>query len=124
MTSSQCSHIRKISIDLLVEDRFQLIEEDKDSPADKDKKDRKEPDPNFEILQNPARLVRQQFKVISVAENQTYKPLEDVTIGGIIVMQHTGKTDQELVEPVAAYGPKNDDLKEPESPEPFEYTED
>uniref|UniRef100_A0A1B0BGT1 26S proteasome non-ATPase regulatory subunit 1 n=1 Tax=Glossina palpalis gambiensis TaxID=67801 RepID=A0A1B0BGT1_9MUSC len=99
-------------------------EEDKDSAADKDKKDKKEPEPNFEILQNPARVVRQQLKVISVAENQTYMPLKDVTIGGIIVMQHTGKTDQELVEPVAAYGPKNDDLKEPEPPEPFEYTED
>ncbi|KAI9584755.1 26S proteasome non-ATPase regulatory subunit 1 [Glossina fuscipes] len=99
-------------------------EEDKDSTADKDKKDKKEPEPNFEILQNPARVVRQQLKVISVAENQTYMPLKDVTIGGIIVMQHTGKTDQELVEPVAAYGPKNDDLKEPEPPEPFEYTED
>uniref|UniRef100_D3TNJ0 26S proteasome non-ATPase regulatory subunit 1 n=1 Tax=Glossina morsitans morsitans TaxID=37546 RepID=D3TNJ0_GLOMM len=99
-------------------------EEDKDSATDKDKKDKKEPEPNFEILQNPARVVRQQLKVISVAENQTYMPLKDVTIGGIIVMQHTGKTDQELVEPVAAYGPKNDDLKEPEPPEPFEYTED
>uniref|UniRef100_A0A1A9WTQ9 26S proteasome non-ATPase regulatory subunit 1 n=1 Tax=Glossina brevipalpis TaxID=37001 RepID=A0A1A9WTQ9_9MUSC len=105
-------------------------EDDKDSSdkgdkdKDKDKKDKKEPEPNFEILQNPARIVRQQLKVISVAENQTYMPLKDVTIGGIIVMQHTGKTDQELVEPVAAYGPKNDDVKEPEPPEPFEYIED
>ncbi|XP_037945332.1 26S proteasome non-ATPase regulatory subunit 1 isoform X2 [Teleopsis dalmanni] len=90
-----------------------------------DKKDKKEPEPNFELLQNPARVMRQQLKVLCVADGQSYKPLKDVTIGGIIVMQHTGKTpDQELVEPVAAFGPKNEDLKEPEPPEPFEYIED
>lgn len=101
---------------------------DKEKEKEKDKKDekkeKKEPEPNFEILQNPARVVRQQLKVLSVAENQTYMPLKDVTIGGIIVMQHMGKMEEELVEPVAAYGPKNDDAKEPEPPEPFEYIED
>jgi len=41
------------------------------------------------------------------------------------VFQHTGKAeDQELVEPVAAFGPMNDEEKEPEPPEPFEYIED
>lgn len=100
-------------------------EEDKEKEhIEKEKKDRKEPELNFEILQNPARVVRQQLKVMTVAENQFYAPLKDVTIGGIIVMQHTGKSEQELVEPVAAYGLKNDDVKEPEPPEPFEYIED
>ncbi|XP_004533201.1 26S proteasome non-ATPase regulatory subunit 1 [Ceratitis capitata] len=106
-------------------------EKDKDTgdkkkdEKEKEKKEKKEPEPNFEILQNPARVVRQQLKVISVNESQAYIPLKDVTIGGIIVLQHTGKSvEQELVEPVAAYGPKNDDAKEPEPPEPFEYIED
>ncbi|XP_011192002.2 26S proteasome non-ATPase regulatory subunit 1 [Zeugodacus cucurbitae] len=104
-------------------------EKDKDGgdkkKDEKEKKEKKEPEPNFEILQNPARVVRQQLKVVSVAESQAYIPLKDVTIGGIIVLQHTGKAaEQELVEPVAAYGPKNDDAKEPEPPEPFEYIED
>lgn len=40
------------------------------------------------------------------------------------MMQCTGKTDQDLVEPVAAYGPKNEDAKEPDAPEPFEYSDD
>ncbi|XP_073819102.1 regulatory particle non-ATPase 2 [Musca autumnalis] len=99
-------------------------EKEKESTtSDKDKKDDKEP--KFEILENPARVMRQQLKVLSVAENQSYVPLKDVTIGGIIVMQHTGNSkEQKLVEPVAAYGPKNDDVKEPEPPEPFEYIED
>ncbi|XP_039955831.1 26S proteasome non-ATPase regulatory subunit 1 [Bactrocera tryoni] len=113
------------------EEKEKKKEEEKDKDVgdkkkdEKEKKEKKEPEPNFEILQNPARVVRQQLKVISVAESQSYIPLKDVTIGGIIVLQHTGKSaEQELVEPVAAYGPKNDDAKEPEPPEPFEYIED
>lgn len=89
-------------------------------------KERKEPEPNFEILQNPARVMRQQLKVISIVDGQSYTPLKDVSIGGIIVTQRTGKTTdavEALVEPIAACGPKNDDAKEPEAPEPFEYND-
>lgn len=86
-------------------------------------KERKEPEPTFEILHNPPRVMRQQLKVISVAEGTPYTPLKEVTIGGIIMMQYTSQSDQVLVEPVAAYGPKNEDVKEPEAPEPFEYIE-
>lgn len=87
----------------------------------------KEPEPNFEILQNPARVLRQQLKVISIVDGQSYTPLKDVTIGGIIVTQRNSKAgdaEEVLVEPIAACGPKNDDAKEPEAPEPFEYNED
>lgn len=88
-------------------------------------KERKEPEPNFEMLSNPPRVLRQQLKVISVAEGTPYQPVKDVTIGGIIMMQYTSQQEQVLVEPVAAYGPKStDDAKEPEAPEPFEYIED
>jgi 26S proteasome regulatory subunit N2 len=86
-------------------------------------KERKEPEPSFEILNNPARIMRQQLKVISIAEGTPYVPMKEVTIGGIIMMQHTAQADQELVEPVAAYGPKNEEVKEPDAPEPFEYTD-
>lgn len=88
------------------------------------KPERKEPEPLFEILQNPARILRQQLRVVSVVENQHYVPMKDVSIGGIIVMQHTAGGEETLVEPVAAYGPKNEDAKEPDAPEPFEYIED
>lgn len=88
-------------------------------------KERKEPEPNFEMLSNPPRVLRQQLKVISVAEGTPYTAVKDVTIGGIVMMQYTSQNEQVLVEPVAAYGPKStDDAKEPEAPEPFEYIED
>ncbi|KAH8338406.1 hypothetical protein KR059_002685 [Drosophila kikkawai] len=100
-------------------------DKEKEKEKEKDKKEKKEPEPTSEILQNPARVLRQQLKVLSVIDGQSYEPLKEVTIGGIIVFQHTGKAeDQELVEPVAAFGPMNDEEKEPEPPEPFEYIED
>lgn len=98
------------------------VEESKEAP-----KERKEPEPNFEILQNPARVLRQQLKVISLVDGQSYNPLKDITIGGIIVTQRVAKTDdpeEVLVEPIAACGPKNEEVKEPDAPEPFEYIED
>ncbi|KZS16975.1 26S proteasome non-ATPase regulatory subunit 1 [Daphnia magna] len=91
----------------------------------KEEKEKPKEEPNFEILSNPARVVRQQLKVVHMAENSKYIPLKDIGIGGIIVMRY-GQTDQpeELVEPVAAMGPKVEEEAEPEPPEPFEYTED
>ncbi|XP_001848260.2 26S proteasome non-ATPase regulatory subunit 1 [Culex quinquefasciatus] len=90
-----------------------------------EKKTPKEPEPSFEILHNPARVMRAQLKVISIAEGTPFTPLKDVSIGGIVMMQHNAAAgEQVLVERVTAYGPKNDDLKEPEAPEPFEYIED
>uniref|UniRef100_A0A336MIG9 CSON001030 protein n=1 Tax=Culicoides sonorensis TaxID=179676 RepID=A0A336MIG9_CULSO len=100
-------------------------EKDGEEASTSTNKERKEPEPSFEMLQNPARIMRQQLKVISIPEGSAYTPLKEVTIGGIIMMQHTGTgTEQELVEPVAAYGPKSEEEKEPEAPEAFEFVED
>jgi len=54
-----------------------------------------------------------------------YVPLKDVTVGGIIMLKNARPTeDEEIIELVAAGGPKPDEEAEPEPPEPFEYTED
>ncbi|XP_046642408.1 26S proteasome non-ATPase regulatory subunit 1-like [Daphnia pulicaria] len=100
-------------------------EKSADDKKVKEEKEKPKEEPNFEILSNPARVVRQQLKVVSMAENSKYIPLKDIGIGGIIVMRY-GQTDQpeELVEPVAAMGPKVEEEAEPEPPEPFEYIED
>lgn len=93
----------------------------KDAPAAEKKK---EPEPNFEILENPARVLRAQLKVISMTEDVHYTPIKDITIGGIVMMKHNSDGEEVFVEAVAAYGPKTEDVKEPEAPEPFEYIED
>lgn len=99
--------------------------EAKEIAGEKKKEKEKEPEPNFEIIQNPARVLRAQLKVISMAEGSHYTSIKDITIGGIVMMKHTSEDAEEVfVEPVAAYGPKSEDVKEPEAPEPFEYIED
>ncbi|XP_034939926.1 26S proteasome non-ATPase regulatory subunit 1 [Chelonus insularis] len=102
--------------------------DDKDKKSkedDKDKSEKKEPEPNFEILQNPARVLRQQLKVVQMVEGSQYAPVKDLQIGGIIMMKHIKPdSEEELVEPVAAFGPKPDEEKEADPPEPFEYNED
>ncbi|KAJ8892178.1 hypothetical protein PR048_004758 [Dryococelus australis] len=111
-------------------DKEEKKEKDKDEKKEKDKdekksNEKKEPEPNFEILSNPPRVMKQQLKVLQLVENSSYVPLKDISIGGIVMVRHV-KLDheEELVEPVAAFGPKPDDDKEPEPPEPFEYSDD
>ncbi|XP_054014485.1 26S proteasome non-ATPase regulatory subunit 1 [Hylaeus anthracinus] len=95
----------------------------KDEP-EKGEKEKKEPEPNFENLQNPARVLRQQLKVIQLVEGSQYVPVKDLQIGGIVMVKHIqADTEEELVEPVAAFGPKPDEEKEADPPEPFEFTE-
>ena len=76
------------------------------------------------MISNPARVVKPQLKCISM-ETSTYVPLKDVSIGGIVMLRHTKPgEDEDLVEPVAAFGPKPEEDREPEPPQPFEYTDD
>lgn len=87
---------------------------------------RKEPEPAFEMLHNPARVMRQQLKVVQLAEGAQYTAVKDLTIGGVVMVRSLRPSDEteELVEPVAAFGPKSDDEKEPEPPEPFDWSDD
>ncbi|CAH0557450.1 unnamed protein product [Brassicogethes aeneus] len=98
--------------------------DDKKDKKDEKEEKKKEPEPSFEILQNPARVLRQQLKVVSINENSQYVAMKDTSIGGIIMVRNLKPGEEELVEPVAAFGPKGEDEKEPEPPEPFEWLED
>lgn len=94
---------------------------------DTDEKDRDEKveEPASELLSNPARVLRQQLKVISMPDSPRYQPMKDIRIGGIILMHDTKPSEPEdLIEPVTAYCSKVEEEKEPEPPEPFEYLDD
>ena len=118
--------------DTKTDDKKEEKKEDKKEDKDIDKKDvkdskakEKEPEPSFEILSNPARVVRQQLRVIQMADGSRYTPIKELTIGGIIMLKDNDiHKPEDLVEPVAAGGPKIEDETEPEPPEPFEYIED
>nr|XP_033340629.1 26S proteasome non-ATPase regulatory subunit 1 [Megalopta genalis] len=100
-------------------------EPEKAEKGEKTEEKKKEVEPNFEILQNPARVLRQQLKVIQLVDGSHYASVKDLQIGGIVMVNHIQPdTEEELVEPVAAFGPKPDEEKEADPPEPFEFNED
>ncbi|KAM4694325.1 LOW QUALITY PROTEIN: 26S proteasome non-ATPase regulatory subunit 1 [Discoglossus pictus] len=102
-------------------------EEEKMEVDETEKKEekKKEPEPNFQILENPARVMQAQLKVLTMPEGTRYQPFKPLSIGGIIILRDTSKEEEQLVEPVAAHGPKiEEEEQEPEPPEPFEYIDD
>ena len=52
--------------------------------GEKDKKEeekkKKEPEPNFEMLANPARVMKAQLRVLAMPDDCRYKPIKDVSI--------------------------------------------
>jgi len=93
-----------------------------EKPAEEEKKP--EPEPNFEMLANPARVMKQQVRYIEMADRR-WRPIKEVTTGGILVVKDLKPEEPiTLVTPVAAHGPsKTDEEDEPGPPEPFEYND-
>jgi len=96
---------------------------------DEEKKEEKKPDPTFDVLNNPARVMKPQLQVISLEQPARYKPVKDISIGGIIMMKKidgeggAADEEEEIVKPVEIKRELGDVEEEPEPPEPFEYTE-
>ena len=60
---------------------------DKDEKDTKDGKEKKEAEATFEILNNPARVMKPQLQVIKMeppnsTEKAMYQPIKDISIGG------------------------------------------
>lgn len=60
---------------------------DKDEKETKDGKEKKEAEATFEILNNPARVMKPQLQVIKMeppnsTEKAMYQPIKDISIGG------------------------------------------
>ncbi|CDQ82696.1 unnamed protein product [Oncorhynchus mykiss] len=73
-------------------------------------------------MENPARVMPAQLKVLNMPETCRYQPFKPLHTGGIIIMKDTSEEDEELVESVSAHGPKiEEEEQEPEAPESFEY---
>ncbi|CAF3829575.1 unnamed protein product [Rotaria magnacalcarata] len=104
--------------------------DDKDKVTSVEKKDdstalsnKKEKEPDSEILHNPTRVVKAQQRVLSLPKGSRYQPIKDITHAGILLVKDTHMNEPEtLVELAKAGGPtKEEDLPEPPPPEPFEY---
>merc|ERR1711879_10485 len=114
------------------EDKKEKMEVDEKKEDDKEKKEEKaadEPEPNFEHLSNPARVMKAQLKVVSL-EDVKYQPIKDISIGGVIMLNRAqlgADEKEEIVEPILVNkgGSSTDsEEEEPAPPEPFVYTED
>merc|ERR1712126_88515 len=98
------------------------------SKEDKEKKDEKDkPEATFDMLNNPARVMKPQLQVISL-EGGKYRPVKDITVGGIVMMKRVknegqDEEEEEIVKPVEIKRELGEVEEEPEPPEPFEYTE-
>jgi 26S proteasome regulatory subunit N2 len=108
-----------------VEEKMDVDEKGTSAKADKEgeEKEKKEKEPEFEMLQNPSRVIKPQLKVLSLSKTARYQPLKDISSGGIIILRDTMSDQPEtLVETVKAGGPvKEEEESEPEPPEPFEW---
>merc|ERR1712152_57006 len=83
----------------------------------KDTKEEKD-EPNFEILQNPCRVVRPQLNVVNLEEPTKFKPIKEISSGGIILVRRIDGSECEIVEPVSVDTKKGDaEDPEPEAPE-------
>merc|ERR1719318_534534 len=127
----------KMEVDEKKEDKKEKMEvdekkeEEKKDEKEKEKEKEKsyEPEPNFELLSNPARVMKAQLKVVSL-EDGKYRPMKDISIGGVIMLDRSTEVGvdekEEIVEPILVNrgGASSDDSEEePAPPEPFEYKE-
>merc|ERR1712083_137582 len=103
------------------------VDEKKDEEKKEGEEKKKEAEPLFEMLANPVRVMKAQLKVVTL-EDARYRPMKDLSIGGIVMLNRTGKGDQdeEIVEPMevnkASTG-SEEEGDEPAPPEPFEWRE-
>lgn len=96
--------------------------EEEAKKEEESKKKEAEKEATWELLSNPARVIRPQLKVMQMPEGSRYKPIKDLSIGGIVMMRDLRKEETEKLVEVIAGGPKiEEDEKEPDAPEPFEY---
>jgi len=108
-----------------------------DEKKDEEKKDeekveeeKKEPEPLFEMLSNPARVMKAQLKVVNL-EDGKYKCMKDLSIGGIVMLDRAemgAEEEEQIVEPMevnkGASSSTEEEGEEPSPPEPFQWTED
>jgi len=110
-----------------VDEEIKKKEQDEKEKEEKEAKEKelKKEEPNFEMLKNPARVMKQQLRHMEINDKR-WKPLKDITIGGILIVRDAAPNEPiDLVKPVAACGPRKEEEEgdEPAPPEPFEYIE-
>ncbi len=56
----------------------------KEKEKEKEKEKKKEPEPNFQMLENPARVMAAQLKVLTISDSCRYQPFKPVSLSNLI----------------------------------------
>merc|ERR1712106_503393 len=112
------------------DDKKEKMEVDEKKEEEKPEEEKKEPEALFEMLSNPARVMKAQLKVINL-EDGKYRPMKDISIGGIVMLDRAelgSGEEEQIVEPMevnkGASSTTEEEGEEPSPPEPFQWTED
>jgi hypothetical protein len=65
-----------------VDEEKSAADKEKEKKDEKKEEEVKKEEPLFEILSNPARVMRPQLQVVSLELPAKYKPMKDLSIGG------------------------------------------
>jgi len=101
------------------------VVEDKKEPKETKPIVEEKPEPDFEILNNPARVTRAQLPKITFDVDPRYIPITE-GIHGIVLLKDKTPGEKEDIIPEALPSSANagvleDEANEPEPPEPFEF---
>merc|ERR1711920_942099 len=98
--------------------------EEKQEEGARDKKTPEQPEPTEEILHNPCRVLKEQVQHISLVEKGRYVPVLSRCIGFVLLQDTTPDEAEEFVAEATMTADGEDGAeKEPEPPEPFEWTD-
>ena len=94
-----------------------------DSPATEKPEEKPVKEPNFEFLQNPARVTRAQFRHITYDVDERYKPVSEMAYGVVVLRDLKPGVEEDLITTTVPSGATRpaDEEEEPAPPEPFEF---
>jgi len=97
--------------------------ENKDEAKKEEERKAKEPEPEFEILHNPARVTWSQQKQITFDPKQRYVPVKE-KLAGIVMLRDTRPDEKEelVASKTIKIGVPGISDDEPEPPQPFQFT--
>lgn len=81
----------------------------------------KQPEPSSEILENPARVTRAQFRHITYDADDRYRPVSDAAYGVVVLRDLKPTEAEDLIPTNVPTANATTDEEEPAPPEPFEF---
>jgi 26S proteasome regulatory subunit N2 len=79
------------------------------------------PEPSCEVLQNPARVTRAQYRHITYDVDERYRPVTEAAYGVVILRDLKPQDEEDLITSTVPSANSEPEEEEPAPPEPFEF---